>query len=193
MVIKIRDDTKILRKVMFIGKDGSGKSTAAAKYCKAKHLKPICIDFDETNIGTGVPCMELIYGNHLTAKKAILNAIDDVAKSPDYDTLIFDNVGTMLDDVSASRENDPFMNAATDAFKDIMKKLKKSGLNVIFITQIDFYIDEPGKREEKNNKKAVQLNALVNEKYYCYRSGTTPENYTYHCVADKKREVSAEA
>lgn len=189
MPIKIRDDTKIVRKIMFIGKDGSGKSTAAANYCRAHKLKPICIDFDETNIGTGVPCMEINYGNHITARKAIMNAIDDVARS-EYDTFIFDNVGTMIDDLSAPREKDPFMNAATDAFKDIMKKLKKSGLNIIFITQIDFYVEDPEKREEKNNKKAVQLNAWVNEKYYCYRTGTTPANYEYHCVADKKREVA---
>ena len=40
MAIKLRDDTKIPKKVMFIGKDGSGKSTNAVKYCEAKHLKP---------------------------------------------------------------------------------------------------------------------------------------------------------
>lgn len=190
MAIELRDDTKIQRKVMFIGKDGSGKSTQAQRYCDSKNLKPICLDFDETNIGTGTPVIKLRYTNHLTCKKAILNAIDDIKKDPDYDTVILDNVGTMIDDLSASRETDPFMNAATDAFKEIMKKIKKSRLNVIFITQIDFYIEEPGKREEKNNKKAVMLNALVNEKYYCYREGTNPDNYSYHCVVDKKREVA---
>lgn len=190
MAIKIRDDSKIKKKVMFIGKDGSGKSTNAANYCKANGLKPICIDFDDTNIGTGVPVMELRYNNHTIAKQAIKNAIDDVVKSPDYDTLILDNIGTMIEDLSATREVDPFGNAASDAVKEIMKKLRKADLNVILIAQIDFYIDEPSDKKERNNKKAVSMNAWVNEKYYCYKTGTTPKNYEYHCVADKKREVA---
>lgn len=190
MVIKLRDDTKLVRKVMFIGKDGSGKSTNAKKYCDTHHLKPICIDFDNTNIGTGCPVMELRYNNHTGARQAIKNAIEDVEKSPDYDTLILDNIGTMIEDLSAPREVDPFGNAASDAIKDIMKKLRKSTLHVILIAQIDFYIDEPDKKTEKNNKKAVAMNAWVNEKYYCYKTGTSPSNYQYHCVADKKREVA---
>ena len=96
----------------------------------------------------------------------------------------------MIEDLSATREVDPFGNAGSDAVKDIMKKLRKSTLNVILIAQIDFYIDEPGDKKEKNNKKAVSMNAWVNEKYYCYKTGTNPNNYEYHCVADKKREVA---
>lgn len=191
MVIKLRDDKKIPIKVMFIGKDGTGKSTNAVKYCEAKHLRPIAIDFDSTNIGTGCPVMDINLSTHLTAKKNILQAIEDVEKSDEYDTLIFDNAGTMLEDVSASREVDPFGATGSDAFKAIMKKLRKTSLNVIIIVQIDFYIEEPNayKKTEKNNKKAVALNAWVNEKYYCWRTGDKPSNYKYHCVADKKREI----
>lgn len=191
MAIKLRDDTKIPKKVMFIGKDGSGKSTNAVKYCEAKHLKPICIDFDDTNIGTGCPVMDINFGTHLTAKKRILQAIEDVERDTSYDTLIFDNIGIMIEFLSASREIDPFGNAGSDAFKEIMMKLRKSTLNVILIAQVDFYVDEPDKKDEKNNKKAVQANAWVNEKYYCWKTGKTPETYKYHCVADKKREVTA--
>lgn len=188
MVIKLRDDTKIPRKIMFIGKDGSGKSTNAYKYCQARGFNPIAIDFDNTNIGTGCPVMDINLGSHLTAKRNILQAIEDVEKS-EYDTLIFDNAGTMIEDVSATRETDPFCAAGSDAFKAIMKKLRKTSLNVIIIVQIDFYIEEPDKKTEKNNKKAVALNAWVNEKYYCWKTGNNPSNYKYHCVADKKREV----
>ena len=190
MAIKLRDDTQIARKVMFIGKDGSGKSTNAYKYCVSKGLKPIAIDFDNTNVGTGCPVMELSLGSHLTAKQNILQAIKDVEQSSEYDTIIFDNVGTMIEDISATRKVDPFQGVGSDAFKEIMKKLRKSSLNVILIAQIDFYIDEPTERVEKNNKKAVAMNAWVNEKYYCWKEGTSPEDYTYHCVADKKREVN---
>ena len=49
MVIKLRDDSKIPLKVLFYGKDKTGKSTRACQYCKAKGLKPIVLDFDETN------------------------------------------------------------------------------------------------------------------------------------------------
>ena len=188
MVIKLRDYSKIPRKTMFIGKDGSGKSTNAYKYCMAKGLNPICIDFDNTNIGTGCPVMDIDLSTHIIAKRNILQAISDVEKS-EYDTLIFDNAGTMIEDVSATREVDPFGAAGSDAFKAIMKKLRKTRLNVIFIVQIDFYIEEPDKKTEKNNKKAVALNAWVNEKYYCYRTGDNPSNYRYNCVADKSREV----
>ncbi len=189
MVIKLRDDSKIAKKVMFIGKDGSGKSTRASQYCNANGLNPIAIDFDSTNIGTGCPVMDINLSSHITAKANIIQAIKDVEASEDYDTLILDNVGTMVEDISASRKVDPFQGVGSDAFKEIMKKLKKSTLNVILIAQIDFYIDEPTERAEKNNKKAVAMNAWVNEKYYCWKEGTNPENYTYHCVADKKREV----
>ena len=189
MAIKLRDDSKIPVKVMFIGKDGSGKSTKAYQYCKAKGLKPIAIDFDDTNIGTGCPVMDINLSSHITARANILQAIKDVEDSPDYDTLIFDNVGTLVEDISASRKTDPFQGVGSDAFKEIMKKLKKSSLNVILIAQVDFYIEEPTERAEKNNKKAVAMNAWVNEKYYCWKEGSNPENYIYHCVADKKREV----
>ena len=188
-MIKLRDETKIPKKVMFLGKDGTGKSTAAYKYCQNNNLKPIAIDFDDTNIGTGCPVMEIRLTNHTASKKAILNAIDEVEKSPDYDTIILDNVGTMGDDVSAPRETDPFGNSRTDAIKAILNKLKKSRLNVILIAQIDFYVDDPvDSKKEKNNKKSVALNAWVNEKYYCYKTGTSP-NFQYHCDVDKKREV----
>lgn len=188
MAIKLRDEKTIPLKTMFIGKDGSGKSTNAFKYCQVKDLNPICIDFDATNIGTGCPVMEVDLSSHIIAKRNILKAIDDVEKS-EYDTLILDNVGTMIDDVSATKEVDPFGGAGADAFKSIMKKLRKTKLNVILIAQIDFYVDEPTKRVEKNNKKAVQLNAWVNEKYYCWRTGNNPSEYEYHCVADKTRGI----
>lgn len=188
MAIKLREDNKIARKVMFMGKDGSGKSTNAYKYCQVKGLNPVCIDFDNTNIGTGCPVMEIDLRSHLLARNNILQAIKDVEDS-EYDTLIFDNAGTMIEDISATREKDPFGAAGSDAFTAIMKRLRKSSLNIIFIVQVDFYIDEPDKKQEKNNKKAVALNAWVNEKYYCWKTGDNPSNYEYHCVADKIREV----
>lgn len=191
MAIKLRDDRKIPRKVMFIGKDGSGKSTNAKNYCDVKGLKPICIDFDNTNIGTGCPVMDIDLSTHITAKRNILQAIKDVERS-EYDTLIFDNIGSMTEDVSAPREVDPFGGAGSDAFKAIMKALRKTSLNIIFIAQVDFYVDEPTKREEKNNKKAVTANAWVNEKYYCWKTGDNPGNYEYHCVAEKRREVNGD-
>ena len=137
--------------------------------------------------------MDINFVTHLTAKKRILQAIEDVERDTSYDTLILDNIGIMIEFLSASREIDPFGNAGSDAFKEIMMKLRKSTLNVILIAQVDFYVDEPDKKDEKNNKKAVQANAWVNEKYYCWKTGKTPETYKYHCVADKKREVTATA
>ena len=189
MAIKLRDDSKIPVKVMFLGKDGTGKSTNAYKFAVGRGMKPIAIDFDDTNINTGCPVMDIDLSSHIIAKKNIIQAIRDVEKDPDYDCLIFDNAGSMVDYITADPEKDPYNKAGTGAFKAIMKTLRKSRLNVIFIGQVDFYVEEPGpNKTEKNNKKAISINAWVNERYYCWRTGDNPSEYQYHCVRDKDRE-----
>lgn len=181
MVIKLKNRKNIPRKVLFYGKDGVGKSTQAMRYCKAKNLKPICVDVDETNF-TEVPVVDIDLSNPLKAYTNMLDLIEEVKNSEDYDTLIIDGIGSWIQYMTPKK--DPFYAMRTSRFNDVMKELRNSRINIILIAQVDFYIEDPGK-EEKNNKMVVYLNGWVNEKYYCSREGSK-----FSCHAEKQREVN---
>lgn len=184
MVIKLRDDSKIPLKVLFYGKDKTGKSTRACQYCKAKGLKPIVLDFDETN-ATECPVIDLPMHTDTAAFNNIKQAIDDISKAPEYDTIILDNVMTALTRITPPKDSNKFFRGRTERWEIIMKKLRNSRLNVILIGQIDMYVEDPG-REEKNNKTVVNLNAWVNEKYYCYK-----EDGQFKCVSETVRTFNS--
>ena len=180
MAIKLKNRRNIPRKVLFYGKDGTGKSTQACKYCKAKGLKPIVVDVDETNF-TACDVMDIDLGNPLKAYTNMIQAIEDVKASEDYDTLIIDGITSWISYITPKK--DPFMATRNSRFNEFAKELRNSKLNVILVGQVDMYVEDPGK-EEKNNKMVVFLNGWVNEKYYCFKDKTG-----FKCVSEKKREV----
>lgn len=185
MVIKLRDDSRIPLKVLFYGKDKTGKSTQACKYCHSKNLKPIVLDFDETN-ATLCPVIDLPMHTDKAAYNNIIKAIDEIRDSPDYDTIILDNVMTALARITPPNDSTKFFRGRTERWSNIMKKLRNSRLNVILIGQIDMYVEDPGK-EEKNNRTVVALNAWVNEKYYCCK-----KEGKFKCIAETVRTFNQE-
>lgn len=181
MALKLKNRNDIPRKVLFYGKDGSGKSTQAARYVKAKRLKAVCVDVDETNF-TDMPIVDIDLSNPLKAYTNMLEVIEEVKNSKEFNTLVIDGITSWIQYITPKK--DPFMANRNSRFNEVMKELRNSRLNVILIGQIDLYIEDPGK-EEKNNKMSVYINGWVNEKYYCSRI-----EGEYRCVAEKKREVN---
>jgi len=181
MALKIKSRREIPRKVLFYGKDGTGKSTQAEKYCEVKKLNPVCVDVDETNF-TGVPVADVDLSTPLKAYQNMLQFIEDVKESDDFDTLMIDGISSWIQMMTPKK--DPYMANRNSRFNEVMKELRNSRLNIILIGQVDLYIEDPGK-DEKNNKMMVYLNGWVNEKYYCSRD----EHGKFSCMAEKKREI----
>lgn len=185
MALKLKNRKNVPRKVLFYGKDGTGKSTRACQYVKVKGLNAVVIDVDETNF-TECDVLDINLGNPVQAFSNMLAAIEEIKNDENYDTVIIDGITSWIDYIKPKK--DPYAAITTSRFNEFAKVLRNSRLNVILIGQVDLYIEDPGK-EEKNNRRVVFLNGWVNEKYYCYRTGDNPNNYQYHCVAEKKREV----
>ena len=185
MAFKLKNRKDIPRKVLFYGKDGTGKSTRACQYVKMKDLKAVVIDVDETNF-TECDVLDINLKNPTQAFTNMIQAIEDIKES-EYDTLIIDGITSWIQKITPKK--DAYYAKTTSRFNEFARALENSRLNVIFVGQVDLYVEDPGK-EEKNNKRVVYLNGWVNEKYYCYREGDNPNNYTYKCVAEKKREVN---
>lgn len=185
MALELETTLEIPRKVLFYGKDGTGKSTQAERYCKAKRLNAVMVDVDKTNF-TSLPRAKVDFSNPTKAYTNMLQLIEDVKES-EFNTLVIDGISSWIQFMTPKK--DPFAQNRNSRFNDVMKELRNCGLNIILIGQVDLYIDEPSK-EEKNNRMMVYLNGWVNEKYYCSRTGDDPKNYHYQCVAEKKREVS---
>ena len=184
MALQLRNRKKVPRKVLFYGKDGTGKSTRACQYVKMKGLKAIVVDVDETNF-TECDVLDIDLSNPAKAYTNMIDAIKDIKES-DYDTIVIDGITSWIQYITPKK--DPYMATRSSRFNEFAKELRNSRLNVILIGQVDMYIEDPGK-EEKNNKRVVFLNGWVNEKYYCSRTGDKPENYKYLCIAEKQREV----
>jgi len=181
MSIKLKNRKTIPRKVLFYGKDGTGKSTQACRYCESKGLKPIVVDVDETNF-TSCDVIDIDLSNPVKAYTNMLQAIADVKASEDYDTIIIDGITSWISYITPKK--DPFMATRNARFNEFAKELRNSKLNVVLVGQVDMYVEDPGK-EEKNNKMVVFLNGWVNEKYYCSK-----DKSGFHCVSEKKREVN---
>lgn len=182
MALELETTMDIPRKVLFYGKDGTGKSTQAARYCKAKGLNAVMVDVDKTNF-TSLPRAKVDFTNPTKAYTNMLQLIEDVIES-DFDTLVIDGISSWIQMMTPKK--DPFMAMRNSRFNDVMKELRNSGLNIIMIGQVDMYIEDPG-REEKNNKMMVYINGWVNEKYYCSK-----DKGKFSCIAEKKREVTVD-
>lgn len=163
MVLKFKKRQTIPKKVLVYGLDGSGKSTFAADYCVKHNLNAVCLDVDDTNF-TQIPLVEFERSNHIKVKDQILAFIDDV-KNSEYDTVILDGVSSLLNLLVSNSKGLKMYGDRTVALNKIINELARSKLNFILVGQIDL---ETENREDLSTA-VVNINSIVNEKYYCYK------------------------
>ena len=162
MVLKLKNRNKIPKKVLVYGLDGSGKSTFAENYCKSHNLNAVCLDIDDTNF-TQIPIVEFERSNHIKVKDQVLNFIDDV-KDSEFDTLIIDGVSSLLNLLVSNAKGLKMYGDRTVALNKIINELAKSHLNFILVGQIDLETEN----KEDISTAIVNINSIVNEKYYCF-------------------------
>ncbi len=181
-------------KTLFCGVDGSGKSTGAKIYCESRGLKPVCIDFDDTNY-TGVPRVNIgswkvTKRSHKGAEKVltpesvikgIIDTIHEVEKSEIYTALIIDGVGTLNNLLlPEGKESQRTYLIRTQNFKKIWRVLLESNIHIIFIGQKDLIVKE----DEDSSKFAEMINNMINFRFNCYHTGEgfSNDDFTYVCT-----------
>lgn len=153
-------------KTLIYGLDGTGKSTAAETYCKKKGLNPVVIDVDKTNY-TDIPILEVDLTRDITIVKNITGIIKDIKEDENFDTLIIDGVGSLLDLLTPNIKGQQAYLQRSRNFKKIWKCLLESNINIIFIGQKDLIITE----ENESSRLAEKINNMVDWKFRCYREG----------------------
>ena len=168
--LKDRREGNVPKRVLIYGEPGAGKSSFCEKYCRENNLKEIVIDFDSTNF-TKSPVVDIDMSSDLRAYKGIKEVISEVKDSIEYDTIVFDGVGTMLDLLVSSAKGMRRFADRSDRFNAILKDLLSSDLSVIFIGQWDLSLDSY--QDTTPNKSIIRINSLVNWTYSCKRDGNT--------------------
>lgn len=153
-----------LKKVMIYGMDGSGKSTFAAQYCRENGLNPVVIDIDDTNY-TALPILELNLKSDVKTFTEIKNAIAEISKTDDFDTIILDGVTSLLEMLVSNANGLAKYSDRATRFQKILQALLSSGKNLIFIGQIDMEVIFT--EEVQSSKMVIKVNSIVNEKYLC--------------------------
>lgn len=181
------EDKTPLKKVLIYGEDGSGKSTFAEKYCNENNLKAVCIDVEKTNF-TNIPIVKCDLGNDKKAVRNIIGVVREL-KGSEYNTLIIDGASTLLEIlVSDARGMAKYSDRATN-FQKILTEVLNSGLNAIFIGQIDMEVIH--NQDTQSNKQIIKINSLVNEKYLTVKTGDG-ENAKYSYITKKYRVINNE-
>lgn len=156
------DDAK---KILVYGNDGTGKSTFAAEYCKEHGLKPIVIDIDDTNY-TDCDIVDLTLTNDVKTFNNVKACIDEIGKSSRYDTIILDGVSSLIEMLVSKDPGIKKYEVRNDRFKQILKAIRASGKNIIFIGQADMKV--VCNDDYQSNKLIIKVNSIVNEKYHCF-------------------------
>ena len=151
------------KKVLIYGRDGSGKSTYAEKYCQENNLNPVVLDIEDTNY-TSLPMLsQFDMSSDVKAYRYMKRVLDEIKES-DFDTIIIDGVDSLIE---AFISNANGLKCYADRSKTFIKFTKdclNTGKNLIFVGQspvdLDYYEDD-----SKPNSCIVKLNAMVNEKY----------------------------
>ena len=169
MILNFKDPKKHdLKKVLIYGLDGSGKSTFASNYCKEHNLNPVVIDIDDTNrtaLYTEGRVLNLPLKNSLQTFNNVRDAIDEIAKHDEYDTIILDGVTSLLEMLVSDAKGLAKYSDRSMRFQKIIQSLLASGKNLIFIGQIDMEVIFTD--EFQSSKVVIKVNSLVNEKYLC--------------------------
>lgn len=160
MTLKLKTRKSMPKKVLIYGMDGTGKSTFAEQYCEQNNLNPVCLDVDDTNF-TNVPSIEFERSSHLKVKEQVLEFIKDVKESDDFDTIIIDGISSLLLLLVSNSKGISKYGDRTNALNKIINELARSRLNFILVGQIDMTISE------EVSTAVVNINSIVNEKYYC--------------------------
>lgn len=155
-----------IKKVLIYGEDGSGKSTFAANYCKEKGLKPIVIDIDDTNY-TDLPILDLSLGSDVKTYNAVKEAVQEISKIKEYDTIIIDGVSSLIELLVSKAKGLKKYSDRAERFNDILRLLQNSDKNLIFVGQIDMKVIMT--EEHQTNKSIIKINSIVNEKYLTYK------------------------
>ena len=167
MVLKFKQRGKNdLKKVMIYGNDGSGKSTFAEQYCKENNLNPVVIDIDDTNY-TNLPILELNFRTDIKVYQEIKNAIEEISKTDDFDTIIIDGVTSLLEMLVSKAKGLKKYSDRAERFQDLLRALLSSGKHLIFIGQADMEVIY--NEEFQSSKMVIKVNSIVNEKYLCYK------------------------
>lgn len=167
-MLKLKKRGNEALKILYYGLDGSGKSTAAHEKCQELGLKPACIDVDDTNF-TGVDIIDLDLSNDIKAYKNIKEAIKEIAKAPDYDTIVLDGVSALLELLTPHVEGQRAYKVRADRWSSILQQLINTKKNLIFIGQADMEVIFND--DYQSPKPIIKVNSIVNEKYKCIKEG----------------------
>jgi adenosyl cobinamide kinase/adenosyl cobinamide phosphate guanylyltransferase len=183
MVLKFkkRNATTNLKKVMVYGHDGTGKSTFAENYCKENNLNPVVIDIDDTNY-TDLPILELDFGSDVKTFNQMKQAISEISKSDEFDTIILDGVTSLLEMLVSNAKGLAKYSDRATRFQKILQLLLSSGKHLIFIGQADMEVIFT--EDFQSSKMVIKINSIVNEKYCCYVDDKG--NYTYEVMKFRK-------
>ena len=167
--MKLRNKQQIKKKVLITGLPGSGKSTYADKYCKENKLNPLIIDIDETNF-TDNDVVDIDTTNDRLVVKSITDIIKEANDNTKYNTIIIDGLSNLMELLTSNANGmKKWADRATN-FSKILRAVRKSDLNVIWIGQNDFttpIISE----EYQSPKPVIGIHSLVNETYECVNDG----------------------
>ena len=170
--------------ILIHGNPGTGKTTAAEKYCKMKGYKPIVFDVNNTNF-TSMPNLDMDFSmNHLGIMRQLTHWIPKI-KPEGFDTIVFEDIGNLIEKLTpkADKKNNFAHTQARATFvKDLMKCLNASGCNIIFLGQSDMIIKDYENKDdnESYSKPIVLINAIVNWAYYTYKPNET--TFAWKCT-----------
>ena len=190
MALKFKSPNTRLKKVLIYGKDGTGKSTFAAQYCKDNNFKPVVIDVEDTNF-TGLPIVDMEFSNDRKIYQDLINIIDEI-KDSEFDTIILDGVSSLLELLVSKAKGLKKYSDRAERFQDVLTHLTKSKKNIIFIGQIDMEVIYG--EEYQSSKQVIKTNSLVNEKYICYKkkNGFSVKQVKNRDVSNISETISSE-
>jgi len=169
MALKFKNPKKDnLRKVMVYGRDGSGKSTFAADYCKKHQLNPVVIDVDDTNktsLFTEGRVLQIDMKTDISTFRNVKSTIEEIKKT-EFDTIILDGVTSLLEMLTSDAKGLAQYSDRAKRFNKILQALLDSGKHIIFIGQIDMEVIYT--EDFQSPKAVIKVNSLVNEKYLCF-------------------------
>lgn len=186
----VKDD---LKKVLVYGYSGTGKSTFAANYCKEYNLNPIVLDVEGTNRTRLYSEGRVLDVDLSTDKKVfrnINNVINELERSSEFDTLVFDGFTTCLDWLVSDAGGQAKYGDRTLRFQKLLQKMMNIGKNIIIIGQIDAQVI--WNEEKQSNKSIIRVDSLVNERYLC-EANTQKTKFWYTQTKKRTLELTDEA
>lgn len=153
-----------LKKVMVYGLDKSGKSTFVEQYCKDNNLNAIVIDIDDTNY-TDMDLVNIDTNSPAGTLKSIINTINAITDTK-YDTIVLDGVTSLLEHLTGVGKGMNIYSERSKSWNMILRKMKNSNKNIIFVGQIDMAVSE--NEDQQPSKAIIHVNSIVNEKYHTY-------------------------